>query len=143
MSTPAAQHQAIEEIVVAIGVNVVYFEHDEYAHFDPVSLTAAVAALLLNGYFQGIVDAVRHAGKANATQLAARLSHLHRGDGPEPELPTVRAADAARYGDVAQSVLQTALVEQGFPLQKAAALAETVRRQADAVVTAGAGSGHD
>ena len=135
MSTPAAQHQAIEEIVVAIGVNAVYFEHDEYAHFDPVSLTAAVAAMLLNG--------VRHAGKANATQLAARISHLHRGDGPEPELPTVRAADAARYGDVAQSVLQTALVEQGFPLQKAAALAETVRRQADAVVTAGAGSGHD
>jgi len=141
MSTPAAQDQAIEEIVAAIGVNVVYFEHDEYAHFDPISLTAAVAALLLQGYLQGILDAVRHAGKANAAQLAARLSRVHHGDSPASDLPAVSAGDVARYGDVAQSVLQTALVKHGFPLRKAAALAQTVRREADDLVAAGIG--HD
>jgi hypothetical protein len=30
-------------------MDVVYLEHDEYAHFDPITLTATVAAILLNG----------------------------------------------------------------------------------------------
>jgi hypothetical protein len=130
--TSEAQHKAIEEIVVAIGLDVVYFEHDEFAHFDPISLTATVAAVLLTGFFEGVVDAVRNAGRATATRLARRLGEVHEGR-QAPDLPIVDFDDVARYGDVAQSVVQAALVEHGFPLRKAAALAESVRRSADAV----------
>jgi hypothetical protein len=118
MSEPSAQHKAIEEIVAAIGTNVVYFENDEYAHFDPITITVTVAALLLHGYFEGILDAVRSAGAANATKLARRLGQVHQGRRAAEELPTVDAADVARYGDVAQSVLQTALVEHGFRFER-------------------------
>jgi hypothetical protein len=142
MSVPSAQDKAIEEIVSAIGTNVVYFENDEYAHFDPISITAAVAMLLLHGYFEGILDAVRSSGKANATKLARSLGEVYQGHRAPEELPTVGAGEVARYGDVAQSVLQTALVKHGFTLRKAAKLAEQVRRAADTIVATD-GDTHD
>jgi hypothetical protein len=71
-----------------------------------------------------------------ATRLAERLGKIHDSPAEVLDPPGVQPHDLTRFGDIAQSLVQTALVENGFPLRKASALAESVRQQADAIVAA-------
>ena len=133
--------RSILTITAAIGSDIAYLENDDQGHFDPVNVVAGVAALLLSSFLEGVRDAARDGGRQVAASLARRLTRLFTPGETGPgaadvvrSVEDVTRMELERYGDVVQSGVVAALVENGLPLRKAEALARTVRAQADQVV---------
>jgi hypothetical protein len=132
--------QSVLAITQAIGTDIAYLENDEMGHFDPITLVASAAALLLTAFFEGARDAAKDGGKRVGVALTERISRLFSSRGTASgsahvivAAQGVSRAELQRYGDVAQSLVQAALVENGLPLRKAESLASTIRSEADRI----------
>ena len=84
---------------------------------------------------------MKDGGKQAGAALTKRLTRLFSKTEARPPVADVVTAardvsptDLRRYGDIAQSLVVAALVQSGFPLWKAEALASTVRTEADRLV---------
>lgn len=132
--------QSVLTITQAIGTDIAYLENDDMGHFDPITVVASAAALLLTSFFEGAREAAKDGGKRAGVALTERLSRLfssqEKASGSAHVITAAQGvgrADLERYGDVAQSLVQAALVENGLPLRKAESLASTIRGEADRI----------
>jgi hypothetical protein len=131
-------NRSIREISASIGADIAYLEDDEMSHFDPISIVAALAALLLKSFFDGLREAAKDTGKKAGETLSKHLTNFFKApDHHASESDVARSLKGVtdlqlkQYGDHAQALIVTALAGRGFPRTKAQSLANLVRREAD------------
>jgi hypothetical protein len=140
MTDPQPVERSILAITAKIGTDIAYLENDEMSHLDPISVVTTAATLLLGSFLDGLRDAAKDGGKQAGEALTKGLSRLFANAEERPvadiasTVQDVSFADLERYGDIAQSLVAAALVQNGFPLRKADALAGTVRAEADRLI---------
>lgn len=143
MTTGTQQvERSLVTITAVIASDMVYLENDDLAHFDPITVAAGVAAMLLGAFLEGVRDAAKDGGRRVGKALGQRLRNVFIPGEVFPGTPEVVRAvgettlfDVQRYGDIAQALLLKSLVENGLPLAKAEATARVVRSEADRLAT--------
>lgn len=144
--------RSISEIASAVGVDVAYLTPPGESHFDPVSLSLGFASVMLIAFFTGFVDQSRKdsrdAGMRTARWLRDRVAALFQSHPPSGPVETRQAAkdaadvaakakqdDAHHYSDSSQAILESFLLEEGFPKAKASTIAKKVRLEADLLMS--------